>query len=106
MAIGDIILIDFPFTDLTGSKLRPAVVLIEQDNDITVSFITTRSQWQEECDVLLEPDEKNGLKRTSLVRTAKIATLHKGLARGVLGELSPAAMNELNNKLKQLLQLP
>jgi mRNA interferase MazF len=36
MAKGDILLITFPFTDLTGSKLRPAVVLAETTLDITV----------------------------------------------------------------------
>lgn len=44
MAKGDIILIPFPFTDLTGNKLRPAVILVETPLDLTVSFITTQLQ--------------------------------------------------------------
>ena len=39
MAKGEIILISFPFTDLTGNKLRPAVVLTENNFDVTVCFI-------------------------------------------------------------------
>lgn len=46
MAKGDIILITFPFTDLSGSKLRPAVVLAETGLDLTVCFVTTQTQWQ------------------------------------------------------------
>jgi mRNA interferase MazF len=42
MKKGDIILVPFPFTDLTGSKLRPAAVLIDGENDITVAFMTTQ----------------------------------------------------------------
>ena len=41
MPKGDIILITFPFTDLSGSKLRPAIILASTTLDFTVCFITT-----------------------------------------------------------------
>jgi mRNA interferase MazF len=105
MAKSDILLITFPFTDLSGSKLRPAVVLIENDIDITVCFITTQIGWQETTDVLLPPSPLNGLRKTSLIRTSKIATLDKKLAKGLLGNLSPKEIDELNRKLKILFEL-
>jgi len=45
------------------------------------------------------------LKKTSIIRLSKIATIDKGLAKGKLGELNFIEMNELNVNLKVLLQL-
>jgi mRNA interferase MazF len=47
MAKGDIVLITFPFTNLSGSKLRPAIILTETNLDSTVCFITSQINWQE-----------------------------------------------------------
>lgn len=105
MAKGDIVLITFPFTDLSGTKLRPAVVLAETDLDFTVCFITSQIQWLEATDVKIQPHLTNGLKRLSLIRTSKIATLDRSLAKGLLGKLSLAEENDLNSKLRALLQL-
>lgn len=105
MAKGDIVLITFPFSDLSGSKLRPAVVLADTGLDITVCFITTQIGWQEPTDVMLLPNQINGLRKQSLIRASKIATLDKILAKGLLGRLAKSELADLNTKLKALLQL-
>ena len=105
MAKGDVVLITFPFTDLSGSKLRPAVVLAQTNIDLTVCFITTQIQWQEQSDILLHPNSTNGLKGASLIRLGKIATLDKSLSKGLLGRLNQNELSELNSKLKLLFQL-
>ena len=77
MGKGAIVLTTFPFIDLRGSKLWPAIILAETKLDLTVCFITTQTQWAVNSDVYLSPDLTNGLKGPSLIRTSKIATLHK-----------------------------
>jgi mRNA interferase MazF len=55
--------------------------------------------------VLLKASFTNGLKKDSLIRTSKIATLDKSLVKGLLGKLSIPEITELNTKLKILFQL-
>ncbi|HRE57239.1 MAG TPA: type II toxin-antitoxin system PemK/MazF family toxin [Candidatus Kapabacteria bacterium] len=105
MAKGDILLVTFPFTDLTGSKLRLVVILAESSLDITVCFITTQLQWQDSTDMRIEPTLANGLKKQSLIRTSKIATIDKALVKGLLGKLTTVEITDLDNKLKILFQL-
>jgi mRNA interferase MazF len=105
MAKGNIVLLSFPFTDMSGSKLRPAIILAETVLDITACFITSQIGWQEATDVLLSPNTTNGLTKTSLVRTNKIATLDRNLVQGLLGKLSHIDLTELNLKLEILFQL-
>lgn len=57
MKKGDIVLLPFPFTDLTGNKVRPAVVLFASECDVTVCFITSELKWHDTFDVVLEPSE-------------------------------------------------
>jgi mRNA interferase MazF len=105
MLKGDIVLITFPFTDLSGTKLRPAVILSETSFDITVCFITTQLQWKESTDLLLAPTSQNGLRKQSLVRISKMATLDKALAKGLLGKLDQTELDELNRLLRIIFQL-
>ena len=105
MAKGDIVLITFPFTDLSGTKLRPAVVLIDTPLDFTVCFITTQIQWQESSDLIIAPSPSNGIRKQSLLRTTKIATLDKSLAKGLLGKLNANELNMLDGNLRNIFQL-
>jgi mRNA interferase MazF len=106
VAKGDIILITFPFTDLSGSKLRPAVILADTNEDVTVTFITTQLKWQEPTDVSLTPTLNVGAKLPSLIRTSKIATLGKTLIKGRIGKLTIDELKNLDAQLKLILKLP
>lgn len=105
MKKGDIILVPFPFTDLTGNKLRPAIILISTKIDITVCFITTQFQWKDQYDIQLKPSSLNGLKRESIIRVGKLATIDKDLVLGKLGELEADYLLNLNHSLTTILQL-
>ena len=82
MKKGDIVLIPFPFTDLTGNKLRPALILVHSERDITVCFITTQLKWKETTDIEISLFTTNGIKKDSLIRLSKMATVDKSLVGG------------------------
>lgn len=105
MQKGDIVLIPFPFTDLSGNKLRPAIIIAQTKFDLTVCFITTQLQWQETTDVLIQPKSSNGIKKLSLIRVSKIATLDKTLALGKIGFVDAIEIKEINSRLIDYLQL-
>ena len=105
MQKGDIVLIPFPFTDLTGSKNRPALILAVSQSSITVAFISTQSKWKEDTDLVLQPNEENGLKKESLVRLSKLATLDKDLAIGLLGRITNKQIESVNSNLKEIFLL-
>ena len=105
MKKGDIVLISFPFTDISGNKNRPAIILINSDEDITVCFVTTQLKWQSDYDIIIHPSISNRLKKTSLIRLNKFATLDKNLVIGLLGELDNNYIEILNRNLIEILEL-
>jgi len=102
---GDVILIQFPFTDLSGSKFRPAVILINSQEDVTVCFITTQIKWQSENDITIQPSAENGLKKTSLIRLSKITTITKNLVIGRLGSLEQTYLDQLDVNLVKIFRI-
>ena len=106
---GSGVLIRYPFTDLTGAKVRPALVLtpdylLSRLEDVLCLFIS--SAMPEELlptDFVLEPGHvsflKTGLMRRSVLRMHKLALLHKALVLRVLGEGEQALMHEVSQRL-------
>jgi mRNA interferase MazF len=84
---GTIVLTDFPFTDLSSVKRRPALVVSTGNTrrlDIVVAYITSISRNQPDA-IPIAPTLQNGLKVSSLVRFDKLATIDKSILAGRLG---------------------
>lgn len=104
---GTVILVPFPFTDLSGNKVRPAVIISngKVGSDIVVVFITSQVKMKEKHLVLINPEIKNGLKVPSKVVCSKIATLDSKIVLGELGLVSPSILEMINAELKIVLSL-
>ncbi|WP_067047785.1 type II toxin-antitoxin system PemK/MazF family toxin [Methanofollis ethanolicus] len=104
---GKIVLIPFPFTDLTAAKLRPALVLHEGDRDVVLAFISSKIPARAgRAEIIVTTSHagfsKSGLKVNSVIRLDKIATVLKDLMVGELGELDDDLRDEVNAKLAAL----
>ena len=109
---GDIVLVNFPFTDLSQTKLRPAVVLWVNPriDEITLCFISSQNINNLSYDeFLIEPGDpeftKTGLRVASKVRVTRIVTLEGRLILRRLGELEGQKMQLLNSLLIQVFNL-
>jgi mRNA interferase MazF len=88
---GRIVLIPFPFTDLTATKLRPALVLHEGEADVVVAFISSRIENLKKTDIFIDkkhPEfKRTGLKCPSIIKLDKVATISKTPILGEIGEI-------------------
>ena len=108
MSKGKVVLVSFPFTDLAGQKVRPALVLSAQKKgeDCVVVFISSHSSNKEGLfEVKVAPSTQNGLKRDSMIRVDKIATLQKKIVLGELGTLERTTLSLVDKKLRALFQI-
>ena len=107
---GKIVLVPFPFTDLTGSKLRPALVLVEGETDCVVAFISSRIPAQPSTKgLLIQQDHKEfrltGLKTASVIRLDKVATISRNIILGEIGEIGESLRKEVTKILRETYQL-
>jgi|SRR3989338_3732619 len=111
MKRGDIVLVRFPFSDYSSTKLRPALVIsATNEKDICVAFISSVVPLElEKTDFLLQVEDdyfiQTGLKKDSVFKMNKIATLDKSIILGRLGAVSEGLEKELDERLRIALGL-
>ncbi len=111
----DIVLLSYPFTDLSATKVRPAVV-ISPDSENSVKedavflLITSNTKRLSHYDLVVEMSHPEfpatGLLKSSTIRVNKVFTLHKTLAQRNLGRLGPQLKNEIVTRLASYLEIP
>ncbi len=103
---GSIVLVPFPFTDLSGQKVRPALVLAtSRGDDCTLAFISSVSKKRGPFDIPVHASRHNGLKADSVIKLGKIATLQKSIMLGTIGHLEPALTAQADGKLRKFFRL-
>src|SRR4051812_8419074 len=101
--IGEIILVPIPFTDLTSSKVRPAVLIgfPTQSNDLFVAPISSQLQNTE---LALKDWKQSGLNVACGIK-GQIATIERAIVVKRVGKLSSHDQNALEAALRAWLRL-
>jgi mRNA interferase MazF len=112
----EIVMCDFPFSDLSGSKVRPALVVMDDDyqklhHTVLAIISSSRTRFVGDTSQLLIDDThndwtKSGLRIPSVIQCEFLASVHKSLISTKLGELSDATMLEINECLKSAFGVP
>ena len=100
-----VLLLPFPFSDLSAQKLRPALVLADAGrDDWLLCQITSKPYADAKAVEFGDADfTVGGLQRVSYARPAKLFTAHASLIRASVGELSPPAHQRVCAALVALL---
>jgi mRNA interferase MazF len=111
MTKGKVVLVSFPFDDLSATKVRPAVCLtnpVGKQNHVILAFITSQIPTNLlETDIVLDthhPDfAASGLHKPSTIRLDHLMTVRKSIIVRELGILSSETQAQIAEKLCKLL---
>lgn len=103
---GDVVVIPFPFTDLSSSKKRPAVVLADiKGNDYFMLQITSQNIKDNYAIPLLTTDFQSGsLQKNSNIRPNKVFTLDETLVIYKIGHLTQSKIDECVKKVCNIIK--
>jgi mRNA interferase MazF len=113
MTKGKVVLVPFPFDDLSAAKVRPAVCLTDPvgpHRHVILAFITSRIPADLiETDIVLDTSYSDfattGLRVSSTLRLHRLMTASTSLILRELGELSPDMRAQVADKLRELFGL-
>jgi len=104
-AAGSVVLVKFPFSDLSASKLRPAIVLASSGRDDWILCQVTSNPYSDTKAVqIMDADFDSGsLQRTSFVRPGKLFTANASLMQVEVGRLKNEAFKKVVNEVVGIL---
>lgn len=111
---GDVVLVDYPFSDRTGSKVRPALVVqsdaLNQRIADTILAATSRSTHRASTtqllvDISTPEGARTGLRQNSMIQCENLLTFDQRLVIAKIGELSSIQLSQVDACLKIALHL-
>ena len=105
----EIVLLPFPFSDQSGAKKRPALIISNDkfnssSQELIVCAITSNIDSSDPYSVLIRKEDwKSGLYSESCVKSSLILAIHKGLILKKIGRLGTGRFNEVMEQVHGIL---
>lgn len=106
-AVGDVVLVTFPFSNLKGQKIRPALVLAKVEFDNLILCQITSKPYSSKMAICITSKDfsKGNLPVTSYVRPDKLFTSDLSIIKGLAGKLTQTKRLKVIKALKQIFSL-
>ncbi len=103
---GEVVIVPFPFSDLSDTKRRPAMVLLDlPGEDVVLCQITSQAGRDEQAISLTEEDFDSGsLRLNSYVRPNRLFTFERRLILGSCGRVKTSTVTEIVDRLVTMLR--
>lgn len=111
---GDIVLVDYPFSDRTGSKVRPALIVqtdrLNHRIDDTIVAAISRSTHRASAtqvfvDISTADGAATGLRQNSMIQCENLLTYDQALIIAVIGRLPATLLTQVEEALRNALNL-
>ena len=106
-SVGEVVTVPFPFSDLSQSKIRPALCIAESGRGDWILGQITRTAYTDPQAVRLDPTDfaAGGLRMTSYARPGKLFTANKGIMLRSVAKLKASSIASLLDKVVELIRL-
>ena len=103
---GDVVVVPFPFSDLSSIKRRPALVVAELDGDDIILCQITSKQIVDKYALLIDDNdfETGTLKQASNIRPNRIFTADSNIILYSVGHLKPKKTKEIIEKIVEIIR--
>jgi len=103
-AVGEVILVSFPFSNLQGQKIRPALILAKAEFDNLILCQITSKPYTSKLAIRITKDnfQEGKLPVVSYVRPDKLFTADFSIIKGTAGQLTPAVTKSILKSVRRL----
>jgi mRNA interferase MazF len=103
---GQVVVLPFPFSDLSNQKLRPALLLADAGKGDWIACQITSNPYADPRALTLTDNEfaEGGLHRISHLRPGKLFTCNESLPVNTVGKLNPAALQQARSAVIEMIQ--